>query len=248
MCRESFSAVLTNGFDTILKCNFRGAIVGHDTLKSPEIVPQYAPYRLGAIAHWATDDRLALVLNRAGEILVFHKKQLRFVRRAGRWHFLTHKPVISQMGRSISNDVRTAVYSTCLDASFARTGACIGVVISKYANTWQNIAVSQKDYLSPPRSTKARVMSTIVCGQKFQDLGRQLRQELVAIDGATLIDHKGSILAVGAILKIEGGSDGGGRLAAAKELSKLGMGIKVSQDGSIVGYYDGIADPKFIVM
>jgi len=79
-------------------------------------------------------------------------------------------------------------------------------------------------------------------------LDRRLRQELVAIDGATLIDHKGTILAVGAILKIAGGSTGGGRLAAAKALSKLGVGIKVSQDGGITGFHDGNAEPKFIVM
>jgi len=248
MCRENFSAVISNGFDTILTCNFNGEILGHETLNPPGECPSFTPFRLGAVADWAHKGRIALVLNRAGEILVFRDFQLRFARRGGQWHFLTHNPVITQMGRPDSHEVRKAVYSTCLDASFARTGACIGIVTSNHANEWQQVAVSANDYLEPAQSIKAKTLAPFVGVKKFQQLDRRLRQELVAIDGATLIDHKGTILAVGAILKIAGGSTGGGRLAAAKALSKLGVGIKVSQDGGITGFHDGNAEPKFIVM
>jgi len=89
----------------------------------------------------------------------------------------------------------------------------------------------------------------VVVGNKpFQNLDRRLRQELVAIDGATLIDYQGKVLAVGAILQIPGGSAGGGRLAAAKALSSLGVGIKVSQDGGILGFHDGNNDATFFIM
>ena len=44
---------------------------------------------------------------------------------------------------------------------------------------------------------------------------RRLRQELAAIDGATVLSFEGDVLAVGAIVKIPGGSAGGGRLAAS---------------------------------
>jgi hypothetical protein len=87
---------------------------------------------------------------------------------------------------------------------------------------------------------------------KFQELDRRFRQELLAIDGATLIGHDGTVLAVGAILKIEGGSTGGGRLAAAQTLSQYGLGIKVSQDGPIQGFRSepGVlpSEPVFSVM
>ena len=52
----------------------------------------------------------------------------------------------------------------------------------------------------------------------------------------------------GAILKIPGGSTSGGRLAAAKTLKDLGLGIKVSQDGGITGYRVGRNEPAFQVM
>jgi hypothetical protein len=88
----------------------------------------------------------------------------------------------------------------------------------------------------------------MVHGRKFHELDRRLRQELVAIDGATVLSHEGDLLAVGAILKIEGGSASGGRLAAAKTLSSLGVGIKVSQDGGITGYRLNQDAPAFQIM
>lgn len=248
MCSECWSAVVSNGFDTLLTFNFEGKFLGYETINPPQVALHFSPYRLSAVANWATDGRIALVLNRVGEILVFRDQQLLFARRGGQWHFLTHSPVITQMGRPDDKEVRKAVYATCLDASFARTGACIGIVTSNHSNEWKTIAVSSSDHLSLAHSTKAKALAPIVSAKKFQDLDRRLRQELVAIDGATLLDHKGNILAVGAILKIHGGSTGGGRLAAAKALSALGVGIKVSQDGSIIGFHDGKEEPKFIVM
>jgi hypothetical protein len=247
MCHETFSAVISNGLDTILTCNFGGEVVGHQALDPPITSPPFAPYRLAAISHWATNGRLALVLNRVGEILVFRDRQLCFTQRGGQWHFLTHEPVITQMGRPDDRNVRRAVYATSIDASFARTGACIGVVTSNHASRWKRL-ISDEDYLSPPKSIKAKVLASIVGTKKFHQLDRRLRQELVAIDGATVIDHMGTVLAAGAIVQVPGGSSGGGRLAAAKALSGLGLGIKVSQDGAITGFHDGNDGPKFMVM
>jgi hypothetical protein len=66
-----------------------------------------------------------------------------------------------------------------------------------------------------------------------------VRAELLALDGATIIDHLGALLAVGAIVQIQAGSTGGGRLAAAKTLAGLGLGVKISQDGQVRGFDSG---------
>ena len=79
-------------------------------------------------------------------------------------------------------------------------------------------------------------MVKLIVGRKFQELDRKFRQELIAIDGAVVVDYDVKILAVGAIIKIEAGSSGGGRLAAAKTLSNYGISIKISNDGSIQGF------------
>ena len=68
------------------------------------------------------------------------------------------------------------------------------------------------------------------------------------VGGTTVIDHHGNLLAVGAILQIPSGSEGGGRLAAAKALSTKGVGIKISQDGGIRCYHDNGNGPVVFVM
>lgn len=248
ICQKDFSAVLSNGFDTLLSFDFQGKVVGHESLSQAAIASSFAPFRQAPIAEWAKDGRIAVVLNRLGEILAFKDQKLLFARRSGKWHFLTHEPVLTQMRRPQDNAVRCAVYESCLDASFARTGACVGIVVSAHLLKWKQVSTSSDDHLDNPTSAKAKSISRMVNGRTFQKIDRRLRQELLAIDGATLLDHKGKVLAVGAILKIPGGSTGGGRLAAAKELGKLGLGIKVSQDGRILGFQDGSDDPKFAVM
>jgi hypothetical protein len=207
----------------------------------------FSPYRQAPIAAWAKDGKIALALNRLGEILVFRDGKLLFARRAGVWHFLTHEPVLAQMGGYHPN-VRRAIYESCLNAPCARTGACVGLIGGEYASKWREIVPSEDDHLDAMKSTKTQALAQVVQGKLFQDLDRRLRQELLAIDGATLVSHKGRVLAVGAILKIPGGSTGGGRLAAAKALSGYGLGIKVSQDGSIRGFRQENAEPKFVVM
>ena len=95
---------------------------------------------------------------------------------------------------------------------------------------------------------KARAFELLIAGRPFHELDRRFRLELLSIDGALVLDHRGSVLAVGAILKIPGGSAGGGRLAAARVLASLGLGIKVSQDGSIVCFHGNEAEPVFSLM
>ena len=92
-------------------------------------------------------------------------------------------------------------------------------------------------FLEQQHCVKAECLRKIISGKPFHELSRKLRQELVSMDGATVIDSEGTIIAVGAILKIEAGSDGGGRLAAATTLSKYGIAIKISQDGILKAFY-----------
>ncbi len=95
---------------------------------------------------------------------------------------------------------------------------------------------SFENFLQEEKCNKTCNLKRIIGNNKFQDLNRKLRLELLGIDGASIIDYEGNILAIGAIIKIEAGSIGGGRLAAAKTLSNYGISIKVSADGSIEGF------------
>ena len=90
---------------------------------------------------------------------------------------------------------------------------------------------SFEDYINENKLIKSACMKQCIAGRKFHELTRKLRQELTGIDGATIIDYEGNIIAIGAIVQIKAGSTGGGRLAATKTLANYGVAIKISSDG-----------------
>ena len=94
-------------------------------------------------------------------------------------------------------------------------------------------SISFDEFLRRKENGKSCVLNRMIDGRKFFKLYRKLRAELVGIDGATVIDYNGDIVAIGAIVKIEAGSVGGGRLAAAKTLSHYGIAIEISSDSSV---------------
>ena len=91
-------------------------------------------------------------------------------------------------------------------------------------------------YLDDNKCLKTKTLRKIINGRKFHELNRKVREELVGMDGATIVDYDGTIVATGAIIKIEAGSTGGGRLAATKTLARYGVSIKVSTDGILQGF------------
>ncbi len=136
-------------------------------------------------------------------------------------------------------ELRKAVYEACLDASFARSGACIGLLRKGELDRFHNQKVVEPaDLFATCTSHKARIAKEVVRSRLFQNIPRGIRKELLALDGALILKHDGEVLAAGAIVELQGvgRSNQGGRSAAAKALSRFGLGIKVSEDGLIAGY------------
>jgi hypothetical protein len=235
---EPFGPVMTNGFDTLLVAGSDGQISGFLQLSTGELSSE-APYRMSELACWASEGRIVAVLNQRGEILLFQGQSLRFARRDGSWHHYVHATNIARMSPPVAPALRRAIYESCLDVSFARSGGGIGVVDHAHRAEVAAI-VSEDDLLAEQATYKARLLSRLVNGRSFQDLDRRTRAELLSLDGATVLGHTGAILAAGSIIEVPAGSvGGGGRTAAARRLSILGLGVKVSQDGSITAYRNG---------
>jgi hypothetical protein len=74
---------------------------------------------------------------------------------------------------------------------------------------------------------------------KVISLGPSTLAMLASIDGATLINRKGELMAYGAIISSRPKGSEGARSAAALELSNKGFVIKVSADGPIALYEGG---------
>jgi len=140
--------------------------------------------------------------------------------------------------KSFKQEVRSAIYQSMLDVSFARCGACIGYVQdSERRNFEKTKIVKTTDLLIGGISRKTEVIRKAISGRKFHNLDRRLRQEILGIDGATIISRDGEILAAGTILNLaqeeNSSAIGGARRAAAVCLRKYGMSTKISADGEI---------------
>jgi len=231
--REDFSRVLSNGFDSMYLCGSDGRVFKLACLPGPPSV-EFSPHRLGSVADWCKKkQRVAIVLNRNGEVLVFKDRKLQFAKRRGSWRYYAHDSVVRRLGVG-NRGLRRAVYESCLDVSFARTGACLALLTAKSASTLKKF-LADKDLIARAEQTRTKLLGSTV-KKPFQKLDRVLRQELLSMDGATLLTHAGEVLTAGAIVRVPSGSTGGGRRAAALQLSKLGLAIKVSADGPITGF------------
>jgi hypothetical protein len=243
---EDFGKVLTGSIETIITVSPQGYIDQFRDFYSDAKLPE-APHYARTIADWCTGKRLAVTLNRNGEILIFKEKALVFAWRRGRWRHFAHPPILKQMATVRSKPLRVCIYETCLDVSFGRSGGCIGVVSAKHRPMLKDI-VNKADRIERGDSRKAQVITQFLDQpghqRLFNQLPRRLRQAMAAIDGALVLSHRGEVLAVGAIVKVESGSDAGARKAAAKALAKMGFGVKISADGGVVGFCGDGADQE----
>lgn len=235
---EDFGKVLTGSIETMITVSPEGYIDQFRTLYTDVNLPT-APHYARTISEWCTGKRLAVTLNRNGEILLFREKSLVFAWRRGKWRHFSHDPILKQMTTVKDPALRECIYETCLDVSFGRTGGCIGVVQHKHKAMLKDV-VNKSDRIRGGDSQKAMVLTQFLEQPEhkrlFTKLPRRLRQAIAAIDGALVLSHKGEVLAVGAIVKVESGSDAGARKAAARALAKMGFGVKVSADGGVVGF------------
>lgn len=234
--REDFAKVLSNGFDSMYQAGSDGRVFTLECLPRALEVG-YAPQRLGSIASWCErDSRVAMVLNRNGEILIFKNRQLQFAKRRGAWRYYPHDSVVQRLGVG-TPAVRRAAYESCLDVSFARSGGCLAIVAARYASKIDKY-VSEKDLIERKQGPRTKLLAYIA-KKEFHRLDRRLRLELLSMDGATVLTHTGRLVTAGAIVTVPSGSPSGGRKAAAKALSKLGLAIKISADGPMEGFRAG---------
>jgi hypothetical protein len=236
--REPFGVVLANGLESFLTAGLNGDLTGYEPLTvAAGNTSLLAPLRFCRLAEWAGGPKVGLGLNRNGEILVFANQGLIFSKRRGVWHHFTHDALIKRIALhgSFEPDICQAVYQSSLDVSFAKTGGGIALIRrTKCDDLLGAMIVNEKDLRGAP-NVKGECLKTII-GQPFQALDRRLRQDILAMDGATILDYRGNVLAAGAIVKVDAGSEGGGRLLAARTLGKYGLGIKISSDGEIRGF------------
>lgn len=222
------------------------------------------PYRFSQIIETFTKSKIAIFLLVNGDIVLVKNCEILLVKREGKWlnfNKKVFKNIISaEIKCSDENFMKLLdeIYLSALDVSFAHSGGIIACVrkenvslLTESSNSNTAILNSMDNLLpnnivpelkpnddaeTKKRYYKRNFLLKLINDEKFFDLDRKKRSELISMDGAAILNFDGSIISFGAIIQNDSGSYGGGRGTAAKKLSKYGFAIKISTDGYVEVY------------
>jgi hypothetical protein len=192
------------------------------------------------------------VLSPSREIKVFAEGAEVFTFRGAGWHLLDLKAKYDLWAKAVRNDaLALRLFQTALDLADAREGALFVVARDPSAAVPQLVAAADRlDTVVMPSAPGATVPSRrdllhLLAGRSVPDLDPTVFSALASIDGATVTDRAGRLLAAGAILRHpatedyeHGGIIEGARTTAAMAASRFGPVLKVSEDG-IITFFDG---------
>lgn len=223
----------------------------------------FAPFQFADIAKFCVGSAIGVIALTNGEILLIKNQSVYFAKRGRKWVFfdwnlvyLKLRPyfIAPDLGEGVDKHIEhvvreniKALYCTLLDVSFSHSGGCLSIVLPENHDNISDVVTERIDLyakgtslkgLSAPSKEKAQVLTYLLSYpentmRSFFAVEKQLRREILSLDGATVLSPDGSFYCAGSIVSVPGGSSGGGRTAAAKRLAQYGVGIKISEDGYI---------------
>ena len=244
--KSDYSATINDGIYSAVELYADGTFKEHLTInssicdQSPSI-----PYPFGGFANLCTAEKIGILLTDSGDILIINDKKLCYTKHNGHWLRSMADKVIDKIASVLCLDKRQkaeAIYQAIVDVSYSRGGACIGIIKDTALPERLNEMIKAGLLSNAESNNKLLALKTMISTvdhselrqKSFFELDRSLRRELLELDGAMVLNSDGEIYVIGTIIKLDGsGSDGGGRTAAALQLSEFGLAIKVSQDGYV---------------
>jgi hypothetical protein len=185
------------------------------------------------------------VLSPSREIKIFAEGAQMFTFRGAAWHLLDLQAKYRLWAEAVGNEsLAMRIFQTALDLADAREGALF-VIADDSDDTSQLVAPADRLDLPirPEGSSTApsrRDLLHVLEGRSATNLDASVFAALASLDGATVIDRTGRLLAAGAILRHPGRADfidgvpiEGARTTAAMAASRFGPVLKVSEDGVI---------------
>ncbi len=215
----------------------------------PNDTPCSKPFQPHALAT-GRHGHVCAVLSPSREIKVFAEGAEVFAFRDASWQLLDLKAKYELWAQAVGDGaLALRIFQTALDLANAREGALFVVV--REPNTAVPQIVAPADRLDVPlraasdRSAPSRRdLLHLLEGRSVTDLDETVFSALATVDGATVIDRAGRLLAAGAILRHppteEFENDGiveGARTTAAMAASRFGPVLKVSEDG-VITFFD----------
>ncbi len=196
-----------------------------------------------------THGHVCAVLSPSREIKVFAEGAQVFAFRAAGWHLLDVQAKYRVWAAAVGNDpLATRLFQTALDLADDRQGALFVVAREPDVAVAQLVAPADRlnvggDSRPAADAPSRRDLLRLLEGRAATDLDPSVLAALASLDGATVVDRTGRLLAAGAILRhlaldhAEQGVIEGARTTAAMAASRFGPVLKVSEDG-IISFYD----------
>lgn len=256
---DDSSALLTDGITSYFYIGkeIQYKIIPSFTIKQKNNIP-LVPYRFSGFGDICIDNQIGIILTIQGDILFIKKKKLLFAKRNGDWHAYDYDNFNSILFHDISSSINIdnkeknnyikEIYLTCLDVAFARTGGCLAMCpkenLKKIRSSIPDETIHKPFIRKKDNNidSKRYILENVVINQvSFYELERKARQELLGIDGATIILPDGRFYTTGTIINNNMknkcyNKHGGARTQATIKLSNYGIAIKISADGYIECY------------
>lgn len=257
--KDDASALLTDGITSYIGISDSisyGVATYFDAEQTNSILP-LVPYRFSSFGNMCSGRNLGIILTVQGDILFIKGKKLIFAKRNNDWHSYDYDAFNEALFKDMpemhidasqKNNRIKLIYLACLDVAFARTGGCLAIC-QKDNVVKVKSCINPNDIHSKFNKSsrtdyhyKRYILEDVVIGNKnFNSITRKARQELLGIDGATVISTDGSFVTTGAIMDNKFKNDtndmhGGARTKIAMKLSEYGVAIKISADGYIECY------------
>lgn len=257
--KDDASALLTDGITSYVEVSDKilyKVTPYYDAEQTNDRVP-LVPYRFSSFGNVCTGSNLGIVLTVQGDILFIRRKRIIFAKRNGDWHCYDYDAFNEALFKDVPQmhfdaSLIKIIYLTCLDVAFARTGGCIAICnkddVKNVKKCINSNDLHKKFYKGTRKdfNYKRFILEDIVINEApFYSICRKARQELLGVDGATVILTKGDVVTTGAIMdnKFKNAPDdlhGGARTKIAMKLSEFGVAIKISADGYIECYKNHI--------
>ena len=248
---------LADGMNTVFLANADGRLLDIIDLErwAGALEPRQAPitcaraYQAHARAT-AQQGHVCAVLTPSREIKVFADGAETFTFRGAAWHLLDLQAKLRLWTEAVGSEALAArLFQTALDLADARQGALF-VVMRDPSRIGALVPPADRlDVPIPPGTSLAvapsrRDLLHLLEGRSASELDSSVLGALASLDGATVVDPGGRLLAAGAILRhtpieeIEhDGAIEGARTTAAMAASRFGPVLKVSEDG-VITFFD----------
>lgn len=195
---------------------------------------------------------VCVVLSPSHELKVFAQGAQVFTFRNANWHLLDLRAKYETWAEAVGDpQLAERLFQTALNLADAREGALFVVLRDPSRAVPDLIAPTDRlDAITPADGPETETISRrhllqLLTNRSVTTLDASVLSALATMDGATVIDASGRLLAVGAILMHSAGHMNpvgpvieGARTTAALSASEFGPVLKVSEDG-VITFFDG---------